>query len=423
MKLDGGGTYSPATAIAGNATWLGDGLDHWAPLDATLKARAGIQCESCHGPGSQHNGNVAAITVPYGVGSCAVCHDAPGHHDKVELWSQSPHHNALAARGESAAAPAPDCARCHTAQGFAAMASQIVNNGTADLPAGFFIPAGTGQAQTCQACHDAHTTELRLHGDIAVTPNGYGFKGVGAAATCLGCHVARNMAPASGAVGTPHHGPQGDIMFGVNAYFVNAVPGANISKHAAVADVCVGCHVKLIPEGVETENDNHVFRTNDSICKHCHSESVNGEATKGAVQTAMAGLQTKLAGSILATFNAEIASGSGKVTIKQATDTSPQTITFDGAATAVAPAAEFHGSPAWSITATVGGVAQTQTAVTGSIWKDTDTTATGVKLMDPAGTFSKALWNYLLIESDKSEGIHNPTFVLKVIDATMAQTF
>jgi hypothetical protein len=432
IKRDNDGTYNPSVDVskAGgeNQAWVGDGMDHWTTLDdgystgELLKPLAGIQCESCHGPGSQHNGNTSKINVPWGVKACAVCHDAPGHHDKVELWSQSLHNNTLAARGEGN--PAPDCARCHTAQGFAAMADNINANGSADLPSDFTpLTAGQGEPQTCQACHDPHTTTLRIDGDIAMTPDGYGFSGVGAGAVCLGCHVARGQAPETGAVGDPHHGPQGDIVFGVNGYFVS---GINVSRHAAVADVCVGCHVKLVPDSVTTTNDNHTFSTDLTICKNCHGTEVNGEAIQSAVEGGLAQLATRLGGAVMAAINAN----SG-LTV---TDTSSKTYVLSGGTSSgVIMNGSYHGQPAWTITFT-GDVAdvtsgsgtpapQTNfqvTAVLASMWQDSAKTT---RLMATDGIFAKALWNYLLVEEDRSEGIHNPSYVFDLINATLAQTF
>ncbi len=402
MKLDNAGTYDPTKGPTQNAAWKGDGVDHWTGLDASLKKQRGIQCEDCHGPASEHQGSggdVAKISLPWSVGACAACHDSPSHHDKVELWGLSLHNNSLGARGEGAANT--DCARCHTAQGFAQMAANINANGDAGFANLTAIPAGQGMPQTCSACHNAHSTELRLMDDVKAAPDGYSFSGVGAGAVCIGCHVARGAAPQTGAVGTPHHGPQADILFGINAYFVS---GINVSKHAAVGDTCVGCHVKLVPASVATGNDNHTFRADDSICKNCHGATVNGEATKSAVVAGLESVMSKLEGNLLAALQAEYtANNSFFVGTTQVT----------AAPTAVVQNGESHGQLLWIVTA--GGTDYSNTI--GNFFK-----ADGTTLVIPAdGVFAKALWNYLLIEGDKSEGIHNPTFVIDVINATNAQ--
>jgi formate-dependent nitrite reductase cytochrome c552 subunit len=61
---------------------------NWAAMPATLQNVANIQCENCHGPGSQHLfsqgvvGNTNAISVNYAAGDCAQCHDSMNNHFK-----------------------------------------------------------------------------------------------------------------------------------------------------------------------------------------------------------------------------------------------------------------------------------------------------------------------------------------------------
>ena len=65
----------------------------WDTLPDTLKARANIQCEACHGPGSEHAvtspGNKAKIGRSLQVGVCARCHDDGAHHVRPLGWGQS----------------------------------------------------------------------------------------------------------------------------------------------------------------------------------------------------------------------------------------------------------------------------------------------------------------------------------------------
>jgi hypothetical protein len=417
-KLDHAGTYSATGGTTTNLTWLGDGKDHWTGLDGSLKALAGIQCESCHGPASKHlpaGGAGKGMTTPWSVAACAVCHDSPGHHDKVELWSLSKHNNSIFVRGEGNA----DCARCHTAQGFASMVDSINTYASAAATSVVAPAAGTGEPQNCQACHNPHSTELRLKDTVAAAPNGLSYTGVGTGAVCIACHVTRGgVVPAGTAIGTPHHGPQAEILFGTNAYFIS---GSNVGAHAAVADTCVGCHMKVIPDSVSTGNDNHTFAVDLSICKNCHGAAVTGEAIQANTEAALAQLSAKLSANILANLTA--ASGAAGFTIKDALDVGAVVHQFapGTAPTAVAiGAASFHGSPTWDIT--VGGV--TYNAVISSVYAGQVAAPTGAtpQVMDTKGNFAKALWNYLLIEEDKSKGLHNPTFVQAVANATLAQT-
>ena len=45
---------------------------------------------------------------------------------------------------------------------------------------------------------------------------------------------------------------------------------------------------------------------------------------------------------------------------------------------------------------------------------------TSTTLTAPASTVMKAIWNYDLLHSDGTHGVHNPTFYQKVIEATTA---
>jgi hypothetical protein len=86
----------------------------------TLAGLANIQCESCHGPGSQHAGkhdkNQIAVSLSSDV--CGQCHDAPSHHTKNYEWDYSAHANSVA-EGENYQYMNRDpCAQCHTANGF-----------------------------------------------------------------------------------------------------------------------------------------------------------------------------------------------------------------------------------------------------------------------------------------------------------------
>ncbi len=105
---------------------------NWAYMQATypsLANLANIQCENCHGPGSQHAyglGNTNLITRTVKSGDCNQCHDAPTHHIYGTQWLTSAH-----AGGLSTAATVPSgpsrwmCVGCHTAEGFIDRAEQL----------------------------------------------------------------------------------------------------------------------------------------------------------------------------------------------------------------------------------------------------------------------------------------------------------
>ena len=56
-------------------------------MPTALQNVANIQCENCHGPGSEHanyGGDTIAISVPPKPGQCDQCHDDPTHHYKSD---------------------------------------------------------------------------------------------------------------------------------------------------------------------------------------------------------------------------------------------------------------------------------------------------------------------------------------------------
>src|SRR5262249_52293490 len=152
-----------------------------------------------------------------------LCHDAPGHHDKVELWSKSAHASyelTSEATTDSRGATAAHCGRCHAAQGFATYAAQqqagnpgniarpTTNRDGTPFPA---VPAGctagascdqpfidylsglgltdkSAENLSCVACHEPHRTELRVKNDTGPLAGGFSVGGAGNGAICMVCH-------------------------------------------------------------------------------------------------------------------------------------------------------------------------------------------------------------------------------------------
>ena len=266
---------------------------NFAAMPHDLKNVANIQCENCHGPGSEHafafgNTNVAnwpRLAVTYASGNCAQCHDSLSHHPKTAEWNNSRH--AVATRSPSGAGRGA-CVRCHTASGFA----EFTATGTE------VIANTTYEAITCAACHDPHDAanphQLRAANEYTL-PEGTTVTNVGFGALCMTCHHSRNGSAVenvakfqlnqpswAGGVGFgPHDSTAGDMIEGVNGItYGKYIPSGSHSY--VIKDVCVGCHIQEVPAsdpaftkvGGHTfamsylDGTNRVDRT--EICQSCH---------------------------------------------------------------------------------------------------------------------------------------------------------
>ena len=211
-------------------------------MPKALQNVANIQCENCHGPGSNHiatGGDTRLINMSTTAGACLQCHsEAPYHADGLQ-WTNSAH-----AATTTIPAGEPACVGCHTNNGFI---NRINGVGPVDT---------SYQAITCQTCHEPHgvtkpTTAAHLVRTLeAVTlADGTKVTTAGAGTLCMNCHQARVNAatyaattPGSTYFG-PHEGPQADMVMGTNGFtYGEEIPS---SAHGdAVADTCVTCHMQ-----------------------------------------------------------------------------------------------------------------------------------------------------------------------------------
>jgi hypothetical protein len=217
-------------------------VGNWASMPNELKNVANIQCESCHGPGSEHGasgGNPKLISVSYSAGDCAQCHDDEPYHIKNQEWNNSRH---AIATFEPSGEGRESCVGCHTGIGFIdRMNAKPESERRTDY-----------EAITCAACHDPHDAtnphQVRRVGDVTLMNNTVVTRG-GQGKLCMNCHMSRRNGPeyADATPGSsrfgPHHGPQTDMLVGTNA--VNYGKALPSSGHLfAVQDSCVTCHLQ-----------------------------------------------------------------------------------------------------------------------------------------------------------------------------------
>jgi hypothetical protein len=245
---------------------------NFASMPTNLQNLADIQCENCHGPGSQHAGalgqtsvsNWPLLAVSYTSGDCNQCHDDPPHHAYGTQWYASSH----AVTTTTPSGPGRDqCVQCHTAYGFITAVSNSVSTNTT------FAPTNTTFAAIgCQTCHEPHGLTiptgdnhlLRVmasakFGDGTVITNG------GEGNLCMNCHHSRNGSavanvanwpkgiptwpgaaePPSSRDFGPHENPQGDMIEGINAITYGQVIPSSAHRDS-VTNSCVGCHMQTV---------------------------------------------------------------------------------------------------------------------------------------------------------------------------------
>jgi hypothetical protein len=308
---------------------------NWAAMPSDLQNLANIQCENCHGPGSEHvdaairpPGSVTnwpRLEVTTGSGDCNQCHDAPTHHVKGTEWYTSLHANTT--RIPTGSANRAVCVGCHTADGFI---GRINGDTTTNV---------TYATISCQACHEPHgnTTPtnnvhlLRLLGPVTM-PDGTVVTNAGNGALCLNCHKNRNGSVtnqlANYPLGKPtwvggssfgvHDAPQGDMILGINGYtYGQSIPSS--AHRETVPDLCVGCHMQstTTTDPAFLKAGGHTFKMSYSVvsngvtnsvdktdaCAQCHGSitsfdlprgDYNGDGVIQGVQTEVQSLLDKL---------------------------------------------------------------------------------------------------------------------------------
>lgn len=278
---------------------------------------------------------------------------------------------------------------------------------------GLGMTAGKVESQTCQACHDPHTTTLRVGQDTGTLAAGFGVAGAGAGALCMTCHNGRNGARGDSvtiaSIGTPHAPTQTEVLMGQNAYWVNGYVGA----HAAVENTCAGCHVEQIPAGITAAGTNHTFAADETICASCHAAGVGVAALVGQWTTARAATSSAMLAAFKvaagATFNLV---GSARTITVNSADVTSASIGRTGLSLKFSVAVE---NPA----AATGTVAA-GTSITLPLASVVTNGGGSTQIVTANGRFAKASWNMGLVASQSSV-VHNKTFTFQVLSTTAAK--
>lgn len=294
----------------------------------------------------------------------------------VEQWAESSH-----ARPITFAAEEEGCKNCHDGQTFTQAGGGFQPRFEAETTGS---AGATGSAETtpprdwvvatdCRVCHTAAGVRIAEAGEVEQIPSLDRAEG-GYGALCMACHNGWHGAGArDGELGAPHGSVQTDMFFGVNTVPVEAQGGATQSEvesespHAKVTDTCVGCHVS----GGDSPNHTFVVQSFEG-CKRkdCHKsdmtdggtakEDFDGDGTTEKYQVEVEGLLDAL-----------------EAAINQSAGTS-------------------------SFTSAQGNV----------VFEGGQVTAT-----DPAYA---AAYNYLFVVDDRSRGVHNPKFTMRLLQDSLA---
>lgn len=362
--------------LAASLGWVWAGPPNPGKWD-TLKTQfpnlvnhATINCESCHGPGSEHSmgGATSKIQITLESGACQTCHNSEEYENSLHseaLWS-----NSFAQGTSSQNNSLGNCIRCHDAKGFVNFTNNTTTNTT-----GWTV--GKHTAITCATCHDPHgnTNEYSLRKAPAASDtlgNGYAYTLGGAGKLCMSCHKARRnvttyVPTTVTSTWGPHHSVQADVFFGKNAAEFNG--SYQTSAHMyAVENACVDCH--MAPTDTAAANKDKVGGHSMKL----HNSATNFDLTKGCVNCH-------------------------------------------------GPKASFESFMAVSDHDGDGNIESIRQEVAGLIQKlawylppeNSDSVSWSLIAANNNLTQKKAYWNYMLIAYDGSLGMHNTKFAIDVL--------
>lgn len=382
---------------------------------AELKALGNQQCETCHGPGTNHFGNKQKIAKTYSAAVCGQCHGT----QPAELAKAK--HNGIVASPASRGnvSTGAGCTACHNGPAYVAVTSAFPTTGTIkawNSTTNWMSVADSNKtttgfgasAHTCAVCHDPHASpkgslvdfQLRVFDrDITLIDNKTVLTKTGASATCITCHHARTSAStipvttvtavSGNSYGSRlgmHYSPQADVLFGVNGSEFTGEQYSNSEHKNVVEGLCVECHMATdAPRGTPSEAGGHTWKMKKAsgasnvgpACTKCHTDLITYDRTARADYDGdgkVEGIQTEVHGLL--------------DEIDEAMEVATVPVT---------------------ITTTTNGV---QSVVTKSAWAHYKLTEYAYKLTPDQ---MKVAWNWRLIEEDRSFGVHNAAYTVQLL--------
>jgi hypothetical protein len=385
------------------ATQLGFDWNQWKPPRAglfdsllttdkkMLSLVATIGCENCHGPKNPNHFGAGTQPKTMSAEVCAQCHNEPWRHNRYVQWEYSGHaesvwSNSFRSSGTTTIQPGQYnlnvCVRCHDGAGFVA----FVKNEEFDNR----ISTGYSRIKhttiTCQTCHDPHSMELRQAPTTADTlANGFNYSSIdlGKGKICVNCHKYRRNAltyvtTSLSSTWGPHHAGAGDVYLGQNGY----TWGVNLPSsvgHRLVENACVGCHMSATPDTGHVARDKigmHTWKM-----KYIAPDGQEYDNITGCVKC-HTGI-TKF-DDIMASYDYDM-DGTIEPFMKE----------VDGLVEKLAMALPPRGQPTVD-------------------WQLIRTDPDSVRL-------KQAYWNYRYVTEDKSHGVHNPKYVVALLQLSISK--
>jgi hypothetical protein len=211
--------------------------------------------------------------------SCFTCHGEDG----LILAAQSEWQNSFHATGANVYyTNRSTCVTCHDHQGFV----DYVTTGDVNSP---YDNVSAIHCFTCHSPHEAGNLELRTEASYTLE-NGDAFNH-GEGNLCVNCHHSRydvgeidDSIEVSSHWG-PHHGPQGDLLNGNCGYEFDGYTYEQSTHATAIENSCVGCHMATVETHEGYKLGGHSLNIVDEetgadlsiLCQECHAsaDSIN----------------------------------------------------------------------------------------------------------------------------------------------------
>ncbi len=225
------------------------------PNPAVAAKFGGVQCENCHGAGSEHIKTYIGLDSPLGGELCGQCHEG-SHHPTYTEWATSTHATANLA-WQLSSHFGTECQACHSADYI--FADSISEDAQ---------PEDFVYGVTCVVCHDPHSdaNPFQLRMDVADL--------------CAQCHNSEGATPGA----SPHH-PNSEVYFGTGGY---NYPGEDYenSAHTSLEDGCASCHMWTAPFSatINTAISGHTFKPLVEACQECHPNAVSFDYRSGQTE-------------------------------------------------------------------------------------------------------------------------------------------